>query len=266
MKSLEPIYFVYEHWRPDRDECFYVGKGSGKRSADMHRRGPHHKAIQAKLAALGMCAEVRMVAEALTEDEAFAFEIERIAFWRSDGAGLANKSKGGEGPSGHVHTEDWKRRVGDKLRGRVISAETRAKLAKAAMGNSRGLGTKKSAEAIERTASAHRGVKRSAETRARISAIKKANPSFKGRHHTAESIAKIKAKQIGVPKSEQTKANMRKPKSEAHKQKLSEANIGKTHTDETRRLLSEKGKADWTRRKAAAVSNQPVLVDDIKDK
>lgn len=25
-------FYVYEHWRLDRDECFYVGKGTGKRA------------------------------------------------------------------------------------------------------------------------------------------------------------------------------------------------------------------------------------------
>ena len=25
-------YYVYEHWRPDKDVCFYVGKGKGGRA------------------------------------------------------------------------------------------------------------------------------------------------------------------------------------------------------------------------------------------
>lgn len=26
------IFYVYEHWRPDKDVCFYVGKGSKGRA------------------------------------------------------------------------------------------------------------------------------------------------------------------------------------------------------------------------------------------
>jgi len=26
------MYYVYEHWRPDKDICFYVGKGKGSRA------------------------------------------------------------------------------------------------------------------------------------------------------------------------------------------------------------------------------------------
>ena len=26
------IFYVYEHWRPDKDTCFWVGKGKGDRA------------------------------------------------------------------------------------------------------------------------------------------------------------------------------------------------------------------------------------------
>lgn len=65
----------------------------------MYKRGNYHANIQKKLMRLGMCVEVRMVASGLTESEAFALEIERIAFWRSVGVKLANKTDGGEGTS-----------------------------------------------------------------------------------------------------------------------------------------------------------------------
>jgi NUMOD3 motif len=95
-------FYVYEHWRPDRDICFYVGKGQGTRSHDKKNRNRHHKGIQNKLAKLGMCIEVRMVASGLSEDSAFALEIERIDFWRKLGIKLANKTEGGEGRSGSI--------------------------------------------------------------------------------------------------------------------------------------------------------------------
>lgn len=94
------IFYVYEHWRLDRDECFYVGKGKGNRAYNMRDRNAHHRAIMEKLSREGSGMEVRMVATGLTEDEAFALEVERIAFWRAAGADLANKTNGGEGTSG----------------------------------------------------------------------------------------------------------------------------------------------------------------------
>lgn len=93
-------FYVYEHWRLDRDECFYVGKGMKNRAYKMRDRNAHHRSIMAKLSREGSGMEVRMVATGLTEDEAFALEIERIAFWREAGADLANQTHGGEGVSG----------------------------------------------------------------------------------------------------------------------------------------------------------------------
>lgn len=93
-------FYVYEHWRLDRDECFYVGKGKGGRAYKMRDRNAHHQAIMAKLSREGSGMEVRMVATGLTEDDAFSLEIERIAFWRGICIDLANISKGGDGPSG----------------------------------------------------------------------------------------------------------------------------------------------------------------------
>jgi hypothetical protein len=249
--AMRGKFYVYEHWRPDRDECFYVGKGHGARANDMRRgRNRFHKFIQLKLSRLGYLVEVRLIAQGLTEEEAFTIEVERIAMWHADGADLANLTDGGEGSSGLRHTEEQKRAVSAKLTGRIASAEACAKLSAAAMGNQRGLGTKKSPEAIERTASAHRGKPKSAEHRAKISAAKRAQNLAGRHHHSSETIERIRARQIGVPKSEQTRARMRKPKSDAHKEKLRQANLGKTLTDATRELLSQKAKADWARRKA----------------
>ena len=93
-------FYVYEHWRLDRDECFYVGKGMKNRAYKMRDRNAHHRAIMGKLFREGSGMEVRMVATGLTEDEAFALEVERIAFWREAGADLVNQTYGGEGVSG----------------------------------------------------------------------------------------------------------------------------------------------------------------------
>lgn len=93
-------FYVYEHWRTDRDECFYVGKGKGIRAYKMNCRNRHHKAIQAKVSREGAAIEIKIVSSGLSEEEAFFIEMERIAFWRDKKVDLANLTSGGEGPSG----------------------------------------------------------------------------------------------------------------------------------------------------------------------
>jgi NUMOD3 motif len=245
-------FYVYEHWRTDRGECFYVGKGHGCRAYDMRRgRNRWHKFLQAKLSHLGTAIEIKIVADGLTEREAFDMEIERIAFWRNDGADLCNLTLGGDGPSGRKHSEEWKRANSERMKGRRPSAETRAKMSAAAMGNKKGLGKKKTTEAIEKTASYWRGRPKSDAMCQKISISKRGQV----RMHTAEEDAKASARQKGIPKSEETRRRMSMHrKSDAHKQKLREINLGKTHNEETRRRLSEIAKADWARRKAQKAS------------
>jgi hypothetical protein len=62
---------------------------------------------------------VRFVANGLSEDEAFALEIERIAHWRELGVLLVNWTDGGEGVSGLVHSEESKNKmsIGQLLKG-----------------------------------------------------------------------------------------------------------------------------------------------------
>lgn len=112
-------FYVYEHWRLDRDECFYVGKGSGGRAYNMNNRNAHHRAIMGKLSREGSGMEVRMVATGLTEDDAFSLEIERIAFWREAGADLANHSNGGEGKTG-PHSVEHKLKISAANTGKKI--------------------------------------------------------------------------------------------------------------------------------------------------
>lgn len=246
-------HYVYEHWRPDKDVCFYVGKGKGRRANDMRRgRNRFHKFIQVRLSKAGMAVEVRIVVPNLDESSAFDIEKKRIAFWREAGVDLANMTDGGEGTSGAKHTEAWKKEQSLRSKGRKISIEARQKLSIALKGNKNGLGTKKSAEAIERTAAAFRGKPKSQEVKDKISASKTGKP---GRKRTPEQNAKIRAAQVGAKRSEETRAKMRKPKSAEHKAKLSAANIGKSHSPEVRRLLSEKAKLQWQARREAAANH-----------
>lgn len=102
--SENRVFYVYEHWRPDTGECFYVGKGKGRRAWKMRDRNSHHTSIVSKLTSLGMCVDVRIISSDLSECDAFTLEATKIAEYGRDN--LANLTDGGEGLSG---LEAWNR-------------------------------------------------------------------------------------------------------------------------------------------------------------
>lgn len=204
--------------------CFYVGKGHARRAYDMRRgRNRYHKFIQEKLKRLGLEVEVRIIAEGLTESEAFELECGRIAFWKADGVELCNLSDGGEGPSGRKQSQEERamRSAAMKARGYVPTPEHRQKIADFHKGKQWGLGSKRPAEAIEKTRQAHLGRVCSPESRAKMSAAKKGHKYGLGLKRSPETCRKIGISKSKENLSEETLTKMRKPKSEAHKNSLS---------------------------------------------
>jgi len=137
------VFYVYEHWRPDTGVCFYVGKGKDKRAWDMKSmRNCHHMAITSKLTSIGMCVDVRIVMDNLSETTAFNLEIDRIALYGIEN--LANMTAGGDGlrnPSEETRKKISKsqkarfakpgefEKLSAQRKGRVTSEETKKKLA-----------------------------------------------------------------------------------------------------------------------------------------
>ena len=182
MTSSGHTFYVYEHWRLDRDECFYVGKGKGSRAYSVKDRNRHHKAICAKLSREGFAMEVRMVATGLSEEEAFSLERDRIKFWRDAGIDLVNLTDGGEGLSGYRMTEEAKQHLSKINKGKPTAFKGRhhteeAKAILSAKAKIRGA-PKLSRETIEKIAEFHRGRKRPSETCFKISQAKKGKPSW----------------------------------------------------------------------------------------
>lgn len=199
------MFYVYEHWRPDKDEPFYVGKGKGGRANLMARRNIHHKAIQAKLHRLGFAVEVRIIASNLTEEQAFEIEKNRIAMWSKAGINLANKTTGGEGSSGHIGLRGEKSPAYGKpspMRGKKHTEEARQKISNAAKGKKKRLGAVLSEETKRKIAESLKGKKVSEEAKLKMreSHIARGtkppvlcgtkNP-FYGRKHTEETKKKI---------------------------------------------------------------------------
>lgn len=214
-------FYVYEHWRFDTGKCFYVGKGRGKRSHSPHNRNRHWKNIVAKLDASGSGYEVRIIVSGLTEDEAFRLEQERIRYWRQS-VDLANISDGGEGRSGFKHSEETKRLIGEKGRGRKASERTRALLSQSRIGNKHTLGRKLTEEHKRKIGEASRGEN---------------NPNY-GRVFDEEVRERMRQAHLGksLPRDQV--------------EKIAAKNRGKKRSEETRRRLSEAAKAQWDRYRA----------------
>lgn len=190
-------FYVYEHWRPDKGVCFYVGKGHGKRAWDMkNMRNLHHRAVTSKLTAMGYAVDVRIVMKDMEEESSLDLEIERIAYYGMDN--LTNMTGGGDGLKNP-------------------SQETRKKISE-----SQKRRYKENPEERKKMSLARKGRKASDETRAKLSA------SSKGRKHTPEVCARISAarKEAGIPthvREAQRKAvtgRTRAPFSEETKEKM----------------------------------------------
>ena len=172
------IFYVYEHWRPDKNVCFWVGKGKGKRAYDF-KRNDHYNKIVAKLARLGLCVEVRIVRGGLSEDMAHRLEIKRIQYWKLRHGELANITDGGEGTSGMVHPVSVRSKIGNRVREAWKRPEVMARHLETHVGR------KHSPEHRRKIGDAHRGKKRPE------SAVEKTRLALKGRPQPAGLAEKV---------------------------------------------------------------------------
>jgi hypothetical protein len=214
-KNLGNIFYVYEHWRPDTGECFYVGKGHGSRANVMYRRNTHHSAIQKKLKNLGMCVEIKLFCSGLSEREAFDLEVVRIRHWEDAGVCLSNQASGGVGVAGHVRNEEYLKKQSEARKGkpgRKQSEITKLKLSEARKG---------------KTPPNREGYKHSEETKAKMSlSMKGVGGSKKGVKKTAQHCANISAGLTG------------KKLSLEHVEKCRMANLGRVRSDEFKAKVS----------------------------
>jgi hypothetical protein len=107
---MKNLYYTYAYLREDGSP-YYIGKGKGKRAYDRRR---HSAYVPSKN-------RILFLKKNLTEEAAFRHEKYMIAiFGRKDleTGILYNLTDGGDGPSGYVHTEEQRKKMGDMRRGK----------------------------------------------------------------------------------------------------------------------------------------------------
>lgn len=86
------MFYVYEYYIVETNHIFYVGKGTKRRMYELHNRNKYFKSIYNK----HVC-NVRIVKNSLSNEEAIALEIARIAELKSVNQANANFTNGGDG-------------------------------------------------------------------------------------------------------------------------------------------------------------------------
>jgi hypothetical protein len=85
-------YYVYEWFRPDTGECFYAGKGSGKRAWSYYRRNYVFRRVIAELSEKNLTPNVCIFRTNLANKEALKIERARMAYWAGKFITLSNKT------------------------------------------------------------------------------------------------------------------------------------------------------------------------------
>jgi len=128
------VSLAYIHCRPDGTP-FYVGKGTPERSVRTSYRNPYYKNVVDKHGKKNI---LKGFIECSSEQIALDLEKGIIKCFKRMGIKLTNMTEGGEGISGHKHTKETKRIIGEASRktmtGRKASSEARANMSKAATG------------------------------------------------------------------------------------------------------------------------------------
>ncbi len=102
------IYYVYEWFKKETDEVFYVGKGKGNRYKSLRNRNPYFMNVYNKYET-----DVRIVKENMTERESLEFEYELIKRYRNQFGEdcLTNLTSGMDGYIGFTRTELSKSKI-----------------------------------------------------------------------------------------------------------------------------------------------------------
>jgi hypothetical protein len=118
---------IYEHWRPDTNEGFYVGASCGSEDARPYFYGDHNDDYNAVVAHLNenhMKPFTKIVWEDLEEDCVGTYEKIRISYQRAMlGKNLTNKTKGGFGFPEISGSNHWKATIDEDIAAKIFIAE-----------------------------------------------------------------------------------------------------------------------------------------------
>lgn len=115
------MFYTYLHRLNDTGAVFYVGKGRGTRAHTKSSRSKHWRAV---VGAHGRTIEI--CASWPTEAEAFEHEVFLIDTMRALGEDLINKTTGGEGISGHRHSDETRAKMSRSKKAEWMDPEFRA--------------------------------------------------------------------------------------------------------------------------------------------
>jgi hypothetical protein len=196
-------FYVYEHIRRDTGAVFYVGKGHGGRHCSKRNRNQYWHNVVNKAGGF----DHRVVCIDQSEELMLLAEIEKINQLRMLGVTLVNLTDGGQGITGLKHSEQSKRLMSEKLKGKshkhtpesiekirqantgvVFSEERKDKL------RLKALGRKMPTHVREILSEAMKFFKQSEETKEHLRQVNL------GRKHTPEALLKMSAWQIDRPK------------------------------------------------------------------
>lgn len=129
--------YVYRHIRHDKNEPFYIGVGTNKNLKREYQKLSRRSSLWNKISAKASY-DVEIIIDDITIEEAKKKEIEFIELYGRINTGtgtLANLTNGGEGCVGVIATEETRRKISAKLKGRVISQEQREMISNTLKGN-----------------------------------------------------------------------------------------------------------------------------------
>ena len=229
----EKKFYIYAHTiafhneeRPF-EQIFYIGRGCGKRAHSKFGRTNYWKNIVNKYGY-----NINFLETELTNEEANIAEIKYIKeIGREDlGQGtLINLSDGGGGSNNP--SKETRKKIGAAHKGKIPWNKDK----------------KMSKESIEKNRRAHTGLTPSEETKKKMSESQKGEKNhFFGKNHTSVTKIKMSGRVTSEAiKIKISKANKGKKLSNEHKNKISKSlegnkrNLGKYHTEETKRKISE---------------------------
>jgi hypothetical protein len=113
-------FYTYAYLRKN-GTLYYIGKGENHRAYNKNHNNVYVPPKE----------RIIFLKKNLLEEEAFRHEIYMIAvFGRKDlGTGiLHNRTDGGEGKTGYIHTKETKEKIGRKHKNKFVSEKTREKL------------------------------------------------------------------------------------------------------------------------------------------